>query len=152
MLKRVHLHPQVSHQLAAAEKQSNAPAIAAAKAKKIIDALIHGETLTSAGLLRPRTDRRIKNCLKFDLGSGFRLICTREKNAVHVIFFGDHDSCDAWLTRHGRRKLDSKQNVVVLKNTPAPVLSRGNEHIKKQTRVPEISQKQLRVVFKGLLG
>lgn len=157
MLKHIHLHHQVKRQLTAMEKQNNSPAFASGRAKKVIDALILGRPLSTAGLLRPRTDRRLKNSLKFDLGSGFRLICIRKKDALHVMFFGDHDSCDTWLTHHGRKKLHKdKQNVVVLrKETPAfppQVLSGHNEHLEGRTNLPEISQKDLRIVFKGLLG
>ncbi len=157
MARRVHLHHQVNRELNAMEKLSNAPALASARARKIIDALIQGTSFPSAGRLSPRTDRRLKNSLKFDLGSGFRLICTREKDAIHVMFLGDHDSCDTWLTRHGRKNPHhGKANKsVARKHAPAPlsqVLSGGNALFEEETDLPEISQKDLRLVFKGLVN
>lgn len=157
MFKQIHLHHQVNRQLEAIEKQDNAHALASGRARKIIDALIQGTPLSMAGLLKPRTDRRMKDSLKFNLGSGFRLICVQNKEAIHVMFFGDHDSCDTWLTHHGRKKpyKNGQVRIIFKKNTPASAfrcLSGKKERSSEKSYLPKISQKDLRIVFKGLLG
>lgn len=47
-----------------------------------------------------RGEYRIKNCVKYDLGSGYRLITIRLGDRLYVPFLGDHDDADLWLERH----------------------------------------------------
>ena len=75
MAIQVNVHPKVERQLTALEKQANKPCVPAARARCIIGALIRGMPLASAGLMKRKTDKRLKNCLKFDLGLGYRLVC-----------------------------------------------------------------------------
>ena len=158
-VKKIHIHHQVSRQLAAVAECNNRTAIASARAKEIIEILKQGVPLSSSGHAKPKTDRRLKNSIKFDLGSGFRLICIRRKAAIHVMFLGDHDCCDTWLTQHGRKKPYKKGTDVffIRPDAPAPLpaaLAGRDERAcqEEETGLPEISQKDLRRVFKGLVG
>lgn len=124
MTDRVYVTAKLERQLEQMARQTNAPAVAAQRARQIIDSLIggyapipgfsegtgpdgpwgsdgsdgaDGPDPVGAGLLRYKKDKRVKNCLKFNLGKGYRLICIKEKKEIFVMFMGDHDSCDAWL-------------------------------------------------------
>jgi hypothetical protein len=129
---RVYISSRVERLLGQMAQQTNAPAVAAQRARQIIDSLIQGSAPVpgcaegtgpvagpagsdgprgpdgpdpvGAGLLRYRKDKRVKNSLKFNLGQGFRLICIKEKKAIYVMFLGDHDSCDAWLDHFTRKR------------------------------------------------
>ncbi len=159
MTDQVHVYPKLERQLLALKRRSNAPAIAAERARQVIALLIRGKNPTSAGLMRPRTDKRLKNSLKFDLGSGFRLICIREKRIIYVMFAGDHDSTDAWLDHH----LSGKPHKTTLPMKIFPIdRSCPAKAVKNQTKASsksspfekpgpeEISQENLRRVFSGL--
>lgn len=156
-VKQIHIHQQVSRQLKALDRRNNFTTIVSARAKKIIETLVQGIPLSSSGHSKPKTDRRLKNSIKFDLGSGFRLICIRKKKAIHVMFLGDHDSCDTWLTHHGRKKPYKKgKDVFFLRSNP-PMRTymtdkNDNKCLEEETGLPEISQKNLKLVFKGLVG
>lgn len=43
---------------------------------------------------------RIRNCIKYDLGSGYRLITICIEDRLYIPFLGDHDESDLWLERH----------------------------------------------------
>ena len=163
MAEQVRLHPKIERQLASMEKQANAPAIAAGKARKIIRALIKGKALTASGLLNGRPDRRLKDSLKFNLGSGFRLICIRTKDVIYVMFAGDHDASDAWLDNFSKKsphKQGMDMEVFAVKTPSCPNFSTQTD-----TGPPDpadmsfedsyftpVSQEDLRRVFKGLTG
>ncbi|WP_234853248.1 UvrD-helicase domain-containing protein [Paracoccus everestensis] len=45
-------------------------------------------------------ESRIKSCVKFDLGDGFRLITQQANKFVVLLFVGNHASCEDWLNRN----------------------------------------------------
>jgi len=66
----VNISFKVERQLAALERQGKSFSIAAIRSRRIIDELMKRESSTSAGLMKRKTDKRVKDCFKFDLGSG----------------------------------------------------------------------------------
>lgn len=72
-------------------------------------ALSHYETLVklmcnnafdNVELLSKRTkygEFRIQNCVKYDLGAGYRLITIKNKDRLFIQFIGTHDEADSWL-------------------------------------------------------
>jgi superfamily I DNA/RNA helicase len=45
-------------------------------------------------------ETRIKNCSKYDLGNGYRLVTVQQADVIVFVFIGDHDSTQRWLDRH----------------------------------------------------
>ncbi|MFT5728242.1 MAG: hypothetical protein ACI8PB_002395 [Desulforhopalus sp.] len=45
-------------------------------------------------------ESRIKNCVKYNLGGGYRLVTVMGGNHLFVTFFGSHDETDLWFDRH----------------------------------------------------
>ncbi len=165
MALQVHIYPKLERQLTAMEARANAPAFAAERARQIIAALIRGGNPANAGLLRLRSDRRVKNCLKFNLGKGFRLVCIKEKSHLFVMFVGHHDACDTWLDTHRKKrphKTDRGMIVFPVDTDPAghteedvrPVTNESltDESLTEEPGLPEISQKDLRRIFNGLVS
>ncbi len=154
MAIQVNVHPKVERQLTALEKQAKNPSIVAARARRIIGALIRGMPLASAGLLKRKTDKRVKNCLKFDLGLGYRLVCIKEEKIIFVLFVGDHDNCDNWLDNHSRKK-PHKPELEMHSHTVENAPSENRLFAVVSFDDPcfcHIAQKDLRRVFKGLIG
>ncbi|MCP3942631.1 MAG: hypothetical protein GY710_14240 [Desulfobacteraceae bacterium] len=155
MVVGVYVHPKVERQLAALEKQAKNPSIVADRARRIIDALIRGMRLTSAGRLKRKIDKRLKNCLKFDLGQGFRLLGIKEGAIICILFVGDHDRCDNWLDNYSKKKPPLAQfemhsctvgkKCVSISKDPIPMMESLEDSCFCQ-----VSQKDLRRVFKGL--
>ncbi|MFT5701003.1 MAG: hypothetical protein ACI8ZB_003889 [Desulforhopalus sp.] len=45
-------------------------------------------------------EQRINNCVKYDMGAGYRLTTVMNNNNLFVTFLGSHDETDQWFTRH----------------------------------------------------
>lgn len=153
----VHISFKVERQLATLERQENTLSIAAIRSRRIIDALMKGERPTRAGLLKRKTDKRVKNCFKFDLGSGFRLICIREGKNIYVLFVGDHDSADTWLDNYPRKKpcktdIKMHSHIVDKQCTMRPGVLFPIKDTVDDPCLTKITQENLRRVFKGLVG
>lgn len=157
MPKQIHVSPKVERQLAVLERQGTTRSIAAQRVRRIIDALIHGDSPASAGLLKKKSDRRVRNCLKFDLGAGFRLICVSERENIYILFVGDHDSSDNWLDNYSKKKphkTELEMNTYIvdkqcaqMSGTPTPM-----KNMFEDPGFFRITQEELRRVFKGLVG
>jgi len=42
-------------------------------------------------------ESRIKSCIKYDLGAGFRLVTVNTEKVIWLLFVGNHDAADKWL-------------------------------------------------------
>ncbi|TKB11606.1 hypothetical protein [Desulforhopalus sp. IMCC35007] len=92
---------------------------------------VHGEKVL---IKRTRNgEQRIKNCVKYDLGGGFRLVTVMIGDNLFVPFLGSHDETDQWLDRH---KADDfvvdnavyrSEQVVLADNEENDVLSEAEE-------------------------
>lgn len=45
-------------------------------------------------------ESRIKSCVKYDLGSGFRLVTVNTEKMIWLLFVGNHDAADKWLANN----------------------------------------------------
>ncbi|MBU0972374.1 MAG: hypothetical protein KKC20_17115 [Proteobacteria bacterium] len=156
MPRQIQVYPKLERQLAVLERKGTTRSIAAQRARQIIEALIQGDSPASAGLLKRKIDKRVKNCLKFDLGAGFRLICISEGKIIYVLFVGDHDSANNWLDNYRKKKphkTELEMNTYSVdtqcarSGTPAPM-----EDMFEDPGFPRVTQEELRQVFKGLVG
>lgn len=156
MTDQIYVYPKVYRQLSGMERQHHTPAIAAQRARRIIRALIRGETPAKNGLLCPRRDNRLENCLKFNLGSGFRLICIKDRKRIYVMFAGDHGNCDAWLDNYRKKNPHKKPGMerfpVKDPGRPRPIPPQPPGICSEKDDFGRISQKDLRHVFRGLVG
>ncbi len=160
MADKVHLHPKFKKQLAAMKGQANAPSIAAGRARKIIEAMIEGQTSQASGLFRARSDARVKNSWKYDLGAGYRLICIRTKQIIYIMHLGDHESCDAWLKNNSKKQpqnTEIKMITCTIHDNPKPadfqtVRSPDPKPDFDDQYLTPIPQEYLRKVFCGLVA
>jgi len=68
---------------------------AAKKAMEIEGRLRYGADVASQ--TTNHGESRIKGCVKFDLGNGFRLVTVQRGEAVVLLFIGDHDTTQRWM-------------------------------------------------------
>jgi len=45
---------------------------------------------------------RIDKCRKYDLGSGYRLVCVEHGRDLLIAYVGAHDDCDHWIENNRR--------------------------------------------------
>ncbi len=43
---------------------------------------------------------RLKNCVKYDLGHGYRLVTVKDGHNLFITFVGSHDQTDRWIETH----------------------------------------------------
>ncbi len=43
---------------------------------------------------------RLKNCIKYDLGHGYRLVTVKDGDNLFITFAGNHDQTDRWIETH----------------------------------------------------
>lgn len=155
MIARIHIHPRVEKLLSQMETLEKAPSIAAKRARAIIQILLKGTAPSHAGRLSKKKDARIENLFKFDLGSGYRLVCIMEKDSVYVLHMGSHDNCDTWLDDNSRKKphkTEVSMNIYCVAPSQAEGMAKEFLAESECFMIPEISQEDLKKVFKGLVG
>jgi len=104
-------------------------------------------------------EKRIKNCRKYDLGCGYRLITLQRGAKVFIPFLGTHDECQRWLQNNSRLKEVSSGKGTLLEISRKPPSSAGpaiagaaDIQEDAEEEVPlEISNRDLRFVFRGLV-
>jgi len=84
------------------------------RAEKVSGILEHLNLAGIGGLKKiPATNHgesRIKHCVKYDLGDGYRIITAQMNKIVWFLFVGDHDECDRWLTKNTGMELGYSQS------------------------------------------
>lgn len=156
MIRCVYRDPRFDRQLDALRKAGKKNAIAAKKADKIIQNLALGwQMLSEIGMLTKNGEFRIKKCIKYDLGRGYRLITIRKADLLFVSFIGTHDECDRWLENNRRLRL----GVVERRSLKVSVSQKSFENtlnieshppIDDDPYIYPIEEKYLRMIFCGL--
>lgn len=104
MIRSIHCSRLLERQLAALRKAGKKGEIAANQFERILTCLKYSGP-KSEGIYIKRTkngEYRLKNCVKYDLGCGYRVITVRIGDRLYVPFLGVHDAANQWLERHGQ--------------------------------------------------
>ena len=163
MIENVYVHTKVEKEIQRLQDQENTPAFAAKKADHIIRSLASGTKPALAGKLTKSGDARMKKCLKYDLGKGYRLICVKERKTMYVLYTGSHDSCDTWLDKHRNFKIDAFMEYLRCWSTNSCLKYDSNfnesefndlmnEPDYDDILMSKITQKDLRTIFQGFIN
>ncbi len=162
MIKRVYVSETFQRRLADLLRSGGTASLIAGRAQAII------ERATSRGIKDPRRlgrltkrgEARIVNCLKYDLGRGYRLVAVLKNREFFVLFIGSHDECQRWLKRNQKvRPLGHDETVTELEvesgaREPEPggvsLIHEPDEYEENLMRL--IDDRILREVFSGLVG
>ena len=161
MILRIHRDANLNKQLVALRRAGGQAAIAADHAEAIIDRLIaQGMSgLGRSGRLTRYGDARIKNCIKYDLVHGYRLVGVKKEDELIFLYVGSHDDCDLWV-RHNtgiEPMMNKRRSQVLPVQGPAPEVSSAPqvpelEPDYDEELLKEIDDKDLRKIFRGLCG
>ncbi len=160
MIRLIHRDPLFEKQLDALRKGNRKAQIAAREADEIIARLIQERRIPDC--LHEATksgEQRLKNCLKYDLGCGYRLITLREEDCLHIAFIGTHDECDRWLANKKRLQPILWKSRSVTIEIPESLLSSTDTADDESEALmndapedfPPIEEKYLRMIFRGLI-
>lgn len=115
MLKYIHYGSKFEKQLSALKKSEKMAIAAAKKAEDIINKMVTNveAPLSILGKLTKHGEGRIKNCIKFDIGKGYRLVCVKDKAHLFLLYIGTHDDCVTWIEHNRNVTPDPlKKNII----------------------------------------
>ena len=162
MIQFVHRDPKFDKRLESLPKEGKKAANAARKAREIIARMVHRRGLSPEqfGGLTHYGEARIANCLKYDLGAGYRMVCISSEPHLFLMAIGTHDECHRWIENN--RGLEPSPDLfrvesLAVKNRP---VKRPAAASKRTPGPPEgdfilgesIAQRDLRRIFCGLTG
>ncbi len=159
--KLICLSPRVLERIAWLRKGGTTGILLAGKAEVIISRLKAGETWQADRKIAPRTqqgEKRIRKCVKYDLGWGFRLITLLRKDILYICYLGPHDECDRWLADNSRiKEIDFGRNALYqvapqkLKEEVVDPKEPSEVGDDLDTRLQELPDRTLRRIFCGLV-
>jgi hypothetical protein len=102
MIQYIHYSKFLPKQLRGLRKTSKKAELAASKCEAILNDIKQYGCQCEA-VLGKRTrygELRIRNCVKYHLGAGYRLVTIRTGCHLFICFAGSHDETDQWIERH----------------------------------------------------
>ena len=107
MLQRIYLDSRIRKRLELLRRSGKKAALAAAKVEDIITRLQSGGDLpVQAGTVTKHGELRIKGVMKYDLGSGYRLVALQQDSRFFLLFVGSHDDCNRWIENNRELSID----------------------------------------------
>ena len=98
MSRMVYLDPRVEKQMRVLRRAGKKGFLAAAQADHIIGRLLAGRfAAANIGSITKHGELRIKGCIKYDLGSGYRLVTFKRGRNLFILYMGSHDDCHRWI-------------------------------------------------------
>jgi hypothetical protein len=98
----LHISDFVERQLAKMSDGNKNADLAVLKCKQLLSDIreygLHHDRVVSKRT--KKGEQRIKNCVKYDMGSGYRLVTVLCGDYLYVTFLGSHDETDLWFDRH----------------------------------------------------
>ena len=110
MIRFVHSTPLYEECINDLKEKGGLSSDMADKAEKTIKKILQTKSL-SARRLTEYGEHRLKDVIKFDLGSGYRLICAVAEDILLLLYIGTHDDCDRWIKRNKRLKIELNSKI-----------------------------------------
>lgn len=156
MIRKIHCDSRLVKQKDLLCKAGKKAALAAKKAEDILEKMIDGMAPREISGLTRHGEYRIQNCMKFDLGSGYRLITSKWEDQFYVLFIGTHDECHRWLENNrgwepGYAK-NGFESRAVTKAKPGRRIVRSADLDMEEPEdfIGRIDEKDLRIIFRGI--
>ncbi len=159
MIRYVHSNPRFEKMLDAMRSSEKMAVSAAKKADAIIANIIrNGDSRLSVfGKFTRHGEFRIKNCIKYDIGKGYRMVCVKDKEDLYLLFVGTHDDASAWVENNRNFTPDSSRKNLITFHVERPDDS-DNQVLTPQEPdyddilISRITESDLKIVFRGLLS
>ncbi len=159
MIQTAYLDPKLDKCLNNLRRSGKKASLAADRADEIISRLRAGifppgqvATVTKHGELR------IKGCMKYDLGSGYRLVTLKEGRRIYLLYIGSHDECHRWIENNRDLPLEMIQErseaIAIKPQSSRDVSQNAPEDMPAEEYVLEdlYDDNELRHIFSGLIG
>jgi|WetSurMetagenome_2_1015567.scaffolds.fasta_scaffold06275_7 hypothetical protein len=159
--KMICLSPKVVERISGLRLAGGIGRLLAEKAEALIARLKSGHSGITSGMADQRTpkgEKRIRKCVKYDLGWGHRIVTLLRGETLFVCCLGSHDECDRWLEKNSRVKTFEMPNGTVHRvSIQRPdVQVDGSEPSQGpiddlEQRLMSLSDRQIRNIFCGLV-
>ncbi|MFZ5568993.1 MAG: hypothetical protein ACOZF0_01220 [Thermodesulfobacteriota bacterium] len=156
------MDPKFRKRLEVIRKNGKKAQIAAQKVDEIIERLCHqGVMFDEVGTVTKYGEQRLKNCVKYDLGNGYRLITVKHNREIFVLYVGTHDECHRWVENNRELRLElvrPRCEVIGVERPADPPVGEveiGDECDAEDDltqRIENLSDRELRMIFCGLAG
>ena len=160
MIYYIHRDPKFDKCLNMLREKGGTALIAVKKSEEIINRIItkRREHSHKIGKQTKNGELRIKHCIKYDLGNGYRLICIRKGSHLTFSFVGNHDDCSRWIERKKGIKydIDNNYNNMLLTKENTSMNFESVEEIDlveeyEENIMKRVNDKILRTIFSGLV-
>ena len=155
-MKALYLDPGFEKQIRMLRRAGKKAAIAVDKADRIIARLRGGESVPEEiGSMTKHGELRIKGVVKYDLGSGYRLVTCKQGLRIFLLFVGTHDDCHHYIENNRELSIDQikdrcrKIPVEIAENNPGPVRMAAEEA--EYDPLAHVTEKEMRLIFRGLV-
>lgn len=161
MIRTLFLDAKLDKQLQALSQSDKKAALAAEQARDIMAKLKGGRfSSMEAGNITKHGEQRIKGCIKYDLGSGYRLVTLKQGRDLYLLYAGSHDDCHRWIEnnrelpvadirRRSRRMMVDKASST--KTQCAETEKETMDWKDGDSLSRELNDRQLRILFSGLI-
>jgi hypothetical protein len=158
MIRYLLLDNILTRQLKRLHQAGGKAKVAAQHAEAIIQQWLSGEVTRPRQLTRSTRygEARIKNCLKYDLVEGYRLLAVMDEDRLMFLFVGSHDECDQWICHNSGRwsGLKKRRNEILpVQHTTMEAAAAEAEHQEEEAEdylLREIDERDLRIIFSGI--
>ena len=155
MIQMVYLDPRFEKQMRLLRKAGKKALLAAEQADAIIEQLRAG---LSSGTTTRHGELRIKGCVKYDLGGGYRMITIKRDGDLFILYVGTHDDCHRWIENNRDLPLEMIQQ----RSRTMSISSRCKDRKRRDERhldpeddddacSEELDDRHLRIIFSGLV-
>jgi hypothetical protein len=160
MVRTILRDARFDKRLDALYREGKKAAVVADKAEAIIERIRQqGYVLNDdIGTASKYIENRIRNCVKYDLGNGYRLITVHEENILYLLYVGTHDECHRWVENNRELQTDHVRDrcrpimVCPAETDAAPTAEDPVPGEDPGDWVSEVDDRILRQVFCGLTG
>jgi hypothetical protein len=160
MLQRIYMDPKINKRLELLRRSGKKAALAADKTDEIIARLQSGGDLPiMAGTVTKHGEVRIKGVMKYDLGSGYRLVSLKQEERLFLLFVGSHDDCHRWIENNRELSIEQIEQRCNLLPVRVDTMDSGlNDETAQMLMDTEndnpldrVSEQDLRRIFCGLV-
>lgn len=160
MIRYVYFDPKLNKQIRSLRESGKKAALVVKKVELMLSQIRTG-VLVPEKIGKPTRngEYRLKGCLKYDLGGGYRLVTLKRGVDLFVLFVGSHDDCHRWIENNRELALSDirqRSRRHPIRSVPGEEHS-GGMHCQDLVQEEidnfetELDDRQLRILFRGLM-
>lgn len=151
MIRYLHYSRTIEKQLKVFRRSGQSGSLAAEQYQMLVNLIRQGELL-SESVYTKRTkhgEYRLSNCVKYDLGNGYRMVTIRVGQDLFIPFIGSHDETDKWLDRRKHDEYSSndpsyiRDEVILADESVLHISKKIGEQHNENFIEPDVYEQQL---------